>query len=36
MYALRTYLLLLIPREARPKAERSGVYNFVPQSAQGG
>ncbi len=20
----------LIPREARPKAERSGVYNFVP------
>ena len=26
----------LIPREARPKASRSGVYNFVPQRAQAG
>ena len=25
-----------IPREARPKASRSGVYNFVPQRAQAG
>ena len=28
--------LFLIPREARPKASRSGVYNFVPQRAQAG
>ena len=27
---------LIIPREARPKASRSGVYNFVPQMAQAG
>ena len=27
---------LFIPREARPKASRSGVYNFVPQRAQAG
>ena len=26
----------VIPREARPKASRSGVYNFVPQRAQAG
>ena len=26
----------LIPREARPKASHSGVYNFVPQRAQAG
>ena len=26
----------IIPREARPKASRSGVYNFVPQRAQAG
>ena len=25
-----------IPREARPKASRSGIYNFVPQRAQAG
>ena len=25
-----------IPREARPKASRSGVYNFVPERAQAG
>ena len=25
-----------VPREARPKASRSGVYNFVPQMAQAG
>ena len=23
--------MIIIPREARPKASRSGVYNFVPQ-----
>ncbi len=28
--------LRIFPREARPKAERSGVYNFVPQRAQAG
>ena len=28
--------LLFIPREARPKASRSGVYNFVPERAQAG
>ena len=27
---------VIIPREARPKASRSGVYNFVPQRAQAG
>ena len=26
----------IIPREARPKASRSGLYNFVPQRAQAG
>ena len=26
----------IFPREARPKASRSGVYNFVPQRAQAG
>ena len=28
--------VVLIPREARLKASRSGVYNFVPQRAQAG
>ena len=28
--------IVVIPREARPKASRSGVYNFVPQRAQAG
>ena len=28
--------VIFIPREARPKASRSGVYNFVPQRAQAG
>ena len=32
----KKWLFLLIPREARPKASRSGVYNFVPQRAQAG
>ena len=30
------HIYLFIPREARPKASRSGVYNFVPQRAQAG
>ena len=30
------FIYLFIPREARPKASRSGVYNFVPQRAQAG
>ena len=29
-------IIRFIPREARPKASRSGVYNFVPQRAQAG
>ena len=29
-------IIIIIPREARPKASRSGVYNFVPQRAQAG
>ena len=33
---LKTAMNKLIPREARPKASRSGVYNFVPQRAQAG
>ena len=27
---------IFVPREARPKASRSGVNNFVPQRAQAG
>ena len=30
------FYFYIIPREARPKASRSGVYNFVPQRAQAG
>ena len=29
-------IIIIIPREARPKASLSGVYNFVPQRAQAG